>query len=184
MVRSEKPGSRMACSDLADWPFWEHLGKVAPIITALIALAAATVAIISVLTQKDIARKRAAIDVFLKTEMDKEMVKAYRAYEDGLEKSKQYQDIDQFQNTEIEAYRAVRTYLDVNELICIGIAREAFDQRVCYGFWHGILNKASTEGAAIIDHARNLPDCGGRRYEHILSVNERWQREGNEKWRK
>jgi hypothetical protein len=39
-----------------------------------------------------------------------------------------------------------------------------------------------TEGAAIIDHARKPPD-GERRYEHILSVNERWRRPGNEKWR-
>jgi hypothetical protein len=70
--------------------------------------------------------KRAAIDVFLKTEMDKEMVKAYRAYEDGLEKSKRYKDIAQFYNAEIEVYRAVRTYLDVNELICIGINQRSF----------------------------------------------------------
>ena len=173
----------MAWSDLANWPLWEHVGKVAPVITALIALAAATVAIISLLTQKEIARKRAAVDVFLKTEMDKEMVKAYRAYEDGLEKSKQYQDIDHFQKADIEAYRAVRTYLDVNELICIGIERKAFDQRVCYGFWHGVLNRARTEGAAIIDHARAAPEGGERTYEHILSVNERWKRQGDEKWR-
>jgi hypothetical protein len=45
-----------------------------------------------------------------------------------------YQNIDQFKESEAEAYWAVRTYLDVNELICIGINREAFDQRVCYGF--------------------------------------------------
>jgi Domain of unknown function (DUF4760) len=166
----------MALSDLTDWPFWEHVGKVAPIITAAIAFGAARLALASLRTQKDIARKRAAIDVFLKTEMDKEMVKAYRAYEDGLEKSKQYKDIAQFYNAEIEVYRAVRTYLDVNELICIGINSEAFDQRVCYGFWHGILNKARTEGAAIIDHARNLPDGGETRYEHILNVNDRRRR--------
>jgi Domain of unknown function (DUF4760) len=174
----------MALSDLAHWPFWEHVGKVAPIITAAIAFGAAWLALASLRTQKDIARKRAAIDVFLKTEMDREMLNAYQKYEAGLEKAKEYQDIDQFKQSDAEAYRAVRTYLDVNELICIGINREAFDQRVCYGFWHGILNRARTEGAAIIEHARNLPDGGARRYEHILSVDERWQRQGNKKWRR
>jgi Domain of unknown function (DUF4760) len=173
----------MALSDLADWAFWEHVGKISPILTAAIAFGAAWLALASLRTQKDIARKRAAIDVFLKTEMDKEMVKAFRAYEDGLDKAKQFGDISQFQHAEKESYSAVRTYLDINELICIGINSEAFDQRVCYGFWHGILNKAGTEGAAIIEHARNLPDGGKRRYEHILKVNERWQRPGNEKWR-
>ncbi len=63
----------MALSGLGDWSFWEHVGKVAPIITALIALVAAVVAIISLRTQVHIARRRAAIDVFLKTEMDQAM---------------------------------------------------------------------------------------------------------------
>jgi Domain of unknown function (DUF4760) len=173
----------MALSDLADWPFWEHVGRVAPIVTALIASVAALLALISLQTQKDIARKRAAIDIFLKTEMDRGMLTAYREYEAALKKSKQYLDMDQFEKDDPDGYMAVRTYLDVNELICIGINRKAFDQRVCYGFWNGILNKARTEGAEIISHARK-PTDGGHRYDHILSVNERWQRPGNENWRK
>jgi hypothetical protein len=139
----------MAWSDLADWPFWEHVGKVAPIITSLIALVAATVAIVSLRTQVEIARKRAAIDVFLKTEMDQGMLTAYRDFEVGLKASK----------------------------------HKAFDQRVCYGFWYNILKKACTQGAEIISHARK-PDDGGHTYDHILMVNERWQRGGNEKWRR
>jgi cbb3-type cytochrome oxidase subunit 1 len=58
----------MAWPDLSDWSFWEHLGRIAPIITAAIAFGAATLALVSLRTQVDIARKRAAIDVFLKTE--------------------------------------------------------------------------------------------------------------------
>jgi Domain of unknown function (DUF4760) len=147
----------MAWSDLEVWSFWEHVGKIAPIITAAIAFGAAWLALASLRTQKDIARKRAAVDVFLKTEMDKDMLRAYRAYEDGLDKSKQYNNIAQFMTSDIDAYRSVRTYLDINELICIGITNEAFDQRVCYGFWHGILNRAKTEGAAVI--ASTLAIC-------------------------
>jgi hypothetical protein len=165
----------MAWPDLSDWSFWEHVGKVAPIITAVIAFGAAWLALASLRTQKDIARKRAAIDVFLKTEMDQGMLTAYREYVEGLELSKQYNNIDQ--------YWAVRTYLDVNELICIGINHKAFDQRVCYGFWVGILNKARTEGVDIIDHVRKSVD-GAHTYDHILSVNERWQKPGREKWRR
>jgi hypothetical protein len=173
----------MALSDLGDWPFWEHVGKVAPIITALIALSAAGVAIISLLTQINIARRRAAIDVFLKTEMDQGMLAAYRDYAAALKVAKQYKDIGEFEKADPKAYMAVRVYLDVNELICIGINHRAFDQRVCYGFWYDILNKACTEGAEIIAHARKPLD-GGHTYDHILSVNERWQRPGNERWRR
>jgi hypothetical protein len=55
----------------------------------------------------------------------------------------------------------------VNELICIGINHKAFDQRVCYGFWHGILVRAQTEGAEIIKHARELAN-GAHTYDHIF----------------
>jgi len=173
----------MTLSDLADWPFWEHLGRVAPAITALIAGVAALLALLSLKAQLDIARKRAAIDVFLKTEMDQGMNAAYREYVEGLKLSKGYPDIDEFEQEQPDKYMAVRTYLDVNELICIGINQRAFDQRVCYGFWYNVLNKARTEGAAIISHARKQAD-GGHTYDHILSVCERWQRSGNEKWRR
>ena len=87
----------MTLSDLADWPFWEHLGRVAPAITALIAGVAALLALLSLKAQLDIARKRAAIDVFLKTEMDQGMNAAYREYVEGLKLSKGYPDIDEFE---------------------------------------------------------------------------------------
>jgi hypothetical protein len=173
----------MAWPDLSDWSFWEHLGRIAPIITAVIAFGAATLALISLRTQVDIARKRAAIDVFLKTEMDQGMLAAYREYEAGLKSSKGYQDIDQFEKDQPHLYMAVRAYLDANELICIGINHKAFDQRVCYGFWYNILNKARTDGAEIINHARKPAD-GGHTYDHILDVHARWLRSGNEKWRR
>jgi hypothetical protein len=124
----------MSWSDLGGWTFWEHLGKIAPIVTAMIAFLAASVAAFSLRAQVHIARRRAAIDVFLKTGMDQGMWTAYQDYVDGLEVAKQYNDVDQFKKAEPKAYRAVRTYLDANELICIGINHKAFDQRVCYGF--------------------------------------------------
>jgi hypothetical protein len=108
-------------SNLGDWSFSEHIGKVAPIITALIALSAAVVAILSLRTQVYIARRRAAIDVFLKTEMDQAMLIAYRDYVAGLKTSKQYSSTDKFEQDNPAAYSAVRTYLDVNELIWRGI---------------------------------------------------------------
>jgi hypothetical protein len=182
-ILEKELGGAMAWPDLSDWSFWEHVGKVAPVITAAIAFGAAWLALASLRTQKDIARKRAAIDVFLKTEMDQGMLTAYEDYVDGLEVAKQYNDVDQFKKAEPKSYRAVRTYLNVNELICIGINHKAFDQRVCYGFWSDVLNTARTDGAKIIDDAR-APVDGVHTYDHILSVNDRWQRSGNEKWRR
>lgn len=115
--------------------------------------------------------------------MDAAMFTAYRDYVAGLSASKKYSDMDQFEKNDPTSYMAVRMYLDVNELICIGINHGAFDQRVCYVFWYNILNKARTEGADIIDHARK-PTDGGHTYDHILTVSDRWRRPGNERWRR
>ena len=46
----------------------------------LVATVAGIVAIVSIIVTKSIARKRAAIDLFLKTDMDKGMVDAHVAF--------------------------------------------------------------------------------------------------------
>jgi hypothetical protein len=53
---------------------WDDAAKYAPIVTATIACFAFVGAIISILMQRSVAQKRAAIDFFLKTEMDAEML--------------------------------------------------------------------------------------------------------------
>jgi len=153
--------------------FWEEVAKLAPIATALIALFAVLVAVISIVTQKSVARKRAAIDVFFKTEMDKEMDVAYRGYTDGLIKLEEATSTEDFSHT--SDYKSIRTYLDVNELISIGINRKVFDERVCYGFWCTILTTTCCKAEEVIKHARNQQN-GERTYDQLLRVNDRWTR--------
>jgi hypothetical protein len=150
---------------------WEEVAKLAPIATASVALCALLVAWISINTQKAVARKRAAIDVFFKTEMDKEMFAAYKGYTAALTRLKDAISIADFSGT--SEYQAISTYLDVNELISIGINRKVFDQRVCYGFWANILTTACRDAAIVIDHARNQPN-GAKTYDLLLLVNARW----------
>jgi hypothetical protein len=115
---------------------WDEIVIFTPLATASIALCALVVAWISIWTQKAVARRRAAIDVFLKTEMDKEMLAAYSKYTAALKKLKEVGSIEDFACS--SEYQSIRTYLDINELIAIGINRKVFDQRVCYGFWYNV----------------------------------------------
>lgn len=71
---------------------WEEFGKLAPIATAGIAVAAATIAYCALCVQRNLARKRAALDLFLKTEMDKSMVEALHGSEDAMKKFKEHND--------------------------------------------------------------------------------------------
>ncbi len=62
---------------LTDFSCWETIAKLAPIGTALIVLIAAIIALGAMWVQMHIARRRASIDFFLKTEMDKTVIDLY-----------------------------------------------------------------------------------------------------------
>jgi hypothetical protein len=62
-VFAETGVTPLAWSDLVDWLFWEHVGKVAPMITAMIALGAAWLALSSLRTQK----RKLPVSVLLST---------------------------------------------------------------------------------------------------------------------
>jgi hypothetical protein len=91
----------------------EHIAKIAPAGTALVAFCALGIASYSLWVQRNIAQKRAAIDFFLKTEMDQTMLAAYHRYKDAVTELKSTSSLEQFETT--EHYEAVRSYLDVHE---------------------------------------------------------------------
>jgi hypothetical protein len=62
-----------------------HIVPVAPLITAFIATIAGIVAVISIIVTKQLARRRAAIDFFLKTEADKSMVEIFQRFDESLD---------------------------------------------------------------------------------------------------
>jgi hypothetical protein len=62
-------------------------GTVPQWLTAGIALGAAIIAVISIRTQRDLARKRAAVDIFFKTELDGGAREIQRNYEKALRKN-------------------------------------------------------------------------------------------------
>ena len=89
--------------------------------------------------QVSIARKRAAIDFFLKIEMDQAMLDAFTKFKGGLKAAKDFTKMDEFETAKLAEYEAVALYLNTIELICVGINQKVFDQRVCYGYWMDIL---------------------------------------------
>jgi hypothetical protein len=115
----------MTNADLKD------LAAIAPIGTFVIAAIATTVAIMSLQTQKRIARGRAAIDFFVKAEMDIALRSLYDKYRTGIDLLQQT-DIQQFATK--HEYQDVRNYLDIMELMAIGVNHKVFDESVCRGF--------------------------------------------------
>ena len=83
------------------------------------------------------ARKRAAVDIFLKTEMDKHLVEAWDEFERATEALKSAPSVEEFCEAVAYSnnYLAIRRYLNIHELIAVGIKNKMFDDRTCFDFW-------------------------------------------------
>jgi hypothetical protein len=141
--------------------------------TAFIATAALAVATWSLLAQKAVARRRAAIDFFLKTEMDEKMLVAYNTYVESKAKIAGYTDIRDFCGT--NHYDHVRAYLNVLELMAVGVHSRTFDQRICYSYWCDFIKGAVKECRPLLDHLRKLP-TGTFSYGDLVSLEKRWSK--------
>lgn len=158
-------------------PPLDDVEKFAPIATATIALIAAVVAFVAIKVQRSIARKRAALDFFLKTETDQHMLAAYNAFEKGIRALDTCPSMDEFASS--KHYEDVRTYLNVHELIAVGVKSEALDDDVCYHYWCRILDRHCRSAQRVIEHA-TLQDRAT--YTDLKELNARWGKK-LAKWR-
>lgn len=139
--------------------------------TVFIATAALAVATWSLMTQKAVARRRAAIDFFLKTEMDEKMLAAYNIYVASKAQIAQYSDLKAFCAT--KEYDHVRAYLNVLELMAVGVHNNTFDERIWYAYWGDFIRGAVHDCQPLLDHLRSLPS-GNFSYGDIVRLERRW----------
>jgi hypothetical protein len=153
-------------------------------VTTLIAGGALLAAIRSIQSQREISRKRAATDFFLKTEMDKDALASHKRFVDassslkGLMKDERR--IDEFVGT--DHYFAMRDYLNLHELIAVGILNEVFDDTVCYEFWSGELRRAYEDTGRFITYIQSLPGEKGS-YVEMAKLADRWRERDQLRWK-
>jgi hypothetical protein len=126
-------------------------------VTVVVAVFALGTAIVSISTQKAIARKRAAIDFFLKTEMDGDTKKSHDEYQKAIDPLKMIvTDKGEMQNSfaETKPYWAIRNYLNLHELLAVGVLKKIFDEEVCYDFWSGELVLAYLDALPLIKYVQ------------------------------
>jgi hypothetical protein len=153
-----------------------ELGSIPQWLTAIAAIFALGIAAISVLTQREIARKRAAMDFFTKTEMDKHTLDQHELYKKAIKELDEYSQankpLEKFAET--EAYWHIRGYLNLHELMGVGINRDVFDDYVCYDFWSRELFRACRDAGPLIKWVRTQPGESAT-YIELLAVNKRWR---------
>jgi hypothetical protein len=117
-----------------------------------------------------VARRRAAIDFFLKTEMDKEMLDAHRRYLDAAAVLQAEPDVRRFVDCKTH-YDAARSYLNVHELIAVGVLQKVFDNSVSRSYWHAELDRAYTGCNRLLLHLG-----GDGTYSEMVKLQFKWKR--------
>jgi Domain of unknown function (DUF4760) len=160
------PGGKMI-----DW------GTVPQWLTGFIAGGALIAAAVSITSQREIARKRAATDFFLKTEMDHETLESHKEYIAALEKlasAVEPNGLMQASFDKSDEYWEIRDYLNLHELMAVGIRRDVFDDRVCRDFWEGEMRRAYRDAMPLIKFVQAQPGQSGT-YIEMVRVAEDWE---------
>jgi hypothetical protein len=153
--------------------FFETTAKFAPLGTATIALGAAIIAFLAIRAQRDIARRRAAIDFFLKTEMDQTMIELYSEFKTIAPIIASHPSIPEFAKT--KEYEKVRAFLNICELIAVGINQDAFSERVSYAYWGDVLPYAYNTTLPLIKYVRdNTNDGSAATYIDLERICKKW----------
>ena len=160
-----------------------HLIPFAPLITLIVAIAAGAIALYSIHVTRSVARKRAAIDFFLKTDMDKGMVEAYAAFQVALTAwqahEKEGNPIEGFLRNSAgaytTAYRDITSYLNIHALVAVGIKNKVFDHEVCYNFWSDALVRHTDKTRTLIEY-EVASDGGAAAYLELRTLSAKWKR--------
>lgn len=160
-----------------------HVIPLAPLITPLVATLAGAIALYSIHVTRVTARRRAAIDFFLKSDMDKGMADIYKAFRDSLAvweiHAAAKKPIEDFikgpDGKPSDDYRNINTYLNIHELVAVGIRNKVFDHAVCYNFWSDALVRHTERTKAIIEHEVSS-EGGAAAYLELRILSSKWKK--------
>jgi len=157
---------------ISDFEWWETVAKLAPIGAALIALGAAGIALWAILAQRNIARRRAAIDFFFKTEMDDKAIELYNKFK------KRAPLVSSAPEPWLhEDYEDIRTFLNICELIAVGVNKRTFSRNVSFHYWRDVIPKSYRTTEELINRIRNTPEHGSPyTYIELEKLAKRWDK--------
>jgi Domain of unknown function (DUF4760) len=157
---------------LTDFSCWETIAKIVPIGTALIALIAAMIALGAIWAQMHVARRRASIDFFLKTEIDKTVIDLYNKFKANAQSIAFVPDPLDLTRSD---YEDIRAFLNICELIAVGVNKGAFSKSVSEAYWGDVIPNAYQTAKQLINNIRNTPGEGSRyTYVNLEKLAKRW----------
>lgn len=170
-----------------DIGFWEEVAKLAPIGTAAVALIALITTVIGVIvallnlrSQSKMARRRATIDFFFKTEMDDTIFKIYKDFRAELPNVTAIVSRPVLTYTDAD-YLALIKWLNICELLAMGVRSEAFSDPVAYQYWGYVIPDSYNRTRLFIQRVRRTPDLDGgpKSFWDLEKLAEEWDQRGD-----
>jgi hypothetical protein len=151
---------------------------IAPLGTAGVATAAAIIAGFAIHWQGVVARRRAAVDFFLKTEMDKWAIELYTNFKEEAQHIKNLPSMKDYVET-AEHKEIIRPFLNICELIAVGVNHKVFSDTVSWHYWGYVIPHAYSEAAPLIEYIRVTRSEGDKdSYADMEKLSKRWQYRG------
>jgi len=121
------------------------------------------------------------MDFFIKTETDDDTLSAHDKFNEAAELFRTHlnsgKTCEEFVST--QGYLDIRAYLNLHELMAVGINQKVFDNDVCYDFWSGELDKACERTQELIVYIQSRPDEPGT-YCELVKVSQDWEKRWKE----
>ena len=122
--------------------------------------------------------------------MDKTMVDAHTAFQKALKPMKDHarsgQSMESFckgaDGSYNADYLAITSYLNIHELVAMGIKRKVFDEEVCYNFWSDALVQHANDAYTLIEYERSIKGSEAAFLE-LRNLKVKWERR-NLTWQK
>jgi hypothetical protein len=151
--------------------------KYAPLMTPVVALGAGCIAMYAVHVQRTIARRRAATDFFLKTEMDETLLLRFSNFESNVValNAAMTPTTTMAELDAMPAFPSIRSYLNIHELIAVGIRLRVFDRKVCFHYWSNTLVEHCNAADKVIAVARKAPEHR-KQYSELVELKHKWER--------
>src|SRR5262245_33465932 len=137
-------------TNMANWDW----GTVPAWATVFVAIVAGIIALCSIRTQRDIAKRRASLDLLMKPVTDPAFNKVTDQYLTTIGKAVKAGTPVRNLLRSAEDSRVVAQYLNALDLIAVGVRTDVLNEQVCFDFWCDEVVRAYTETKDLIEALR------------------------------
>jgi Domain of unknown function (DUF4760) len=119
-----------------------------------------------------LARRRASIDFFLKTEMDKTVIDLYNKFKANAPLIAFVPNPSHLTRSD---YNYTRAFLNICELIAVGVNKGAFSKSVSAAYWGDVIPDAYQTSKQLINSIRTTPGEGSSyTYVNLEKLAKKW----------